>query len=96
MIAPLKPKAFPLGQVVATPGALAAIEAAGQSPMEFIIRHVRNDWGEVCADDWALNDESLDSGDRLLSAYRTAKGERIWVITESSRDVTTLLLPDDY
>ena len=96
MIAPLKPKAFPLGQVVATPGALAAIEQAEQSPLEFLVRHIRNDWGEVCGDDWALNDGAVEHGDRLLSAYRTSKGERLWIITEWDRSVTTLLLPDEY
>ncbi|MEI6165744.1 MAG: hypothetical protein WCS52_00975 [bacterium] len=89
-------KPFDLGEVVATRGALAAMEAAGQHPLTFLFRHLSGDWGEVCADDWALNDESLESGDRLLSAYRTNKGERIWVISESDRSVTTLLLPDEY
>ncbi len=89
-------KPFPLGQIVATPGALSIIEEAGQSPLEFLIRHVRNDWGEVCTDDWALNDEALVSGDRLLSAYRTSKGERLWIITEANRAATTFLLPDEY
>ena len=96
MIAPSKPMAFPLGEVVATRGALAAIEAAGQSPIEFLIRHVRNDWGEVCADDRALNDEAVRDGDRILSAYRTSKDERLWIITERDRSSTCLLLPDEY
>jgi len=91
-----EPKPFHLGQVVATRGAIAALEAAGQSPLGFLLRHARNDWGEVCADDWALNDQALDSGDRLLSAYRTSKGERIWIITESDRSATTFLLPGEY
>jgi len=96
MIAPRTIKHFPLGQLVATPGALSVIERAGQSPNVFIERHLKNDWGEVCGDDWNLNDQALDDGDRLLSAYRTAKGERIWVISESDRSATTLLLPDEY
>ena len=96
MIAPVKAKPFDLGEIVATRGALAALEAAGQPPLLFILRHLLGDWGEVCAADRALNDEALDKGDRLLSAYRTAKGERIWVITEWDRSVTTLLLPDEY
>ena len=96
VIVPLKPKVFPLGEVFATPGALAALEAAGQSPIEFLIRHVCNDWGEVCPDDWQMNDEAIENGDRLLSAYRTSQGERIWIITERDRSATTLLLPDEY
>jgi len=87
---------FALGEIVATRGAIAAIQAAEQSPLEFLCRHIRNDWGEVCPDDWALNDEALVSGDRILSAYKTNKGVRIWIITESDRSATTLLLPDEY
>jgi hypothetical protein len=34
---------FDLGQLVATPGALAALEKAGQNAMEFLSRHVRGD-----------------------------------------------------
>lgn len=89
-------KSFPLGQLVATPGALSTIERAGQSPGVFIDRHLKNDWGEVCGDDWALNDEAVNGGDRLLSAYLTLRGDRIWVITECDRSVTTILLPEEY
>jgi hypothetical protein len=89
-------KAFPLGQLVATPGALAAIQEAGQTPSVFIDRHVHGDWGEVCPEDWRLNDEAVENGDRLLSAYRTAQGVRIWIISEWDRSVTTVLLPDEY
>ena len=91
---PAKPS--PLGQVVATRGALAALDAAGQSFLEFIVRHASGDWGEVCPEDRRANDEALANGERLLSAYSTAKGDRIWIITESDRSVTTLLLPDEY
>ncbi len=87
---------FDLGQLVATPGALDAISRAGQPPLLFIIRHLRNDWGEVCKEDWQANDQAVEDGDRILSAYRTSLDERIWVITESDRSATTLLLPDEY
>ena len=96
MIAPRTVKPFGLGQLLATPGALAAIEQAGQAPAAFIKRHAAGDWGEVCGDDWALNDEALESGGRLLSAYRTSLGVRLWVITESDFSATTILLPDEY
>ena len=96
MIAPRIIKKFTLGHLVATPGALSAIERAGQSPSVFIDRHLANDWGEVCGDDWNLNDQALEDGDRLLSAYRTSKGERIWVITEADRSSTCILLPEEY
>ena len=65
------PICFPLGQLLATPGALAALDRAEQSPLEFLLRHARNDWGEVCPDDWQANDEALKYGTRLLSAYHS-------------------------
>jgi hypothetical protein len=87
---------FDLGQLVATPGALAALEKTGQNAMEFLSRHVRGDWGELPEEDEAENQFSLEKGFRLLSSYRTTANDKIWVITEADRSHTTLLLPDEY
>ena len=92
---------FPLGQLVATPGALRALQEAGQSPAFFLDKHVSGDWGEVCDGDRLLNDQALVDGSRLLSAYRTLRGVKIWIITEATdeagnRAATTLLLPSEY
>ncbi len=100
MVALVRPR-FRLGQTVATPAALEAIQQAGQSPAEFLDRHVRGDWGNLSADDRALNDEAVQDGSRILSAYVTRGGEKIWVITEAAddrghRSATTILLPDEY
>jgi hypothetical protein len=95
MIAEQKPL-FSLGQTVATPGALDALAASGQSPSEFLNRHVKGDWGHVNEEDKRLNDQALIDGERLLSAYRTNQGVRIWVITEADRSSTCTLLPSDY
>ena len=90
------PVKFSLGQCVATPGAQEALREARQSCLEFLSRHVRGDWGEVDSDDDAENELSLENGFRLLSAYRTKRGEKLWVITEADRSVTTILLPEEY
>ena len=87
---------FPLGQVVATPGALRALQKAEQEPREFIYRHVNGDWGEVDKHDKQVNDLSVHHGFRILSAYTTSAGDQIWVITEADRSATTILLPDEY
>src|ERR1700693_3956710 len=87
---------FDLGQLVATPGALAALEKAGQNPVEFLSRHVTGDWGEIPEEDKQENQFSLEGGFRLLSSYRTRVGDTIWVITEADRSHTTLLLPEEY
>jgi len=95
MIAQTKPR-FPLGQAVATPGALEALCQAGQSPTEFLGRHVIGDWGDVCDEDKQSNEDALLDGSRLLSAYCTVSGVKIWVITEADRSATTILLPEEY
>jgi len=92
---------FPLGDIVATPAALRAIQDAGQDPDFFLDKHSAGDWGEVDGFDRRANDEALVSGDRLLSAYRTLKNVRLWIITEAEDDkgnraATTLLLPEQY
>jgi hypothetical protein len=92
---PPRPK-FRLGQLVATPGALRALNDAGQEPLEFIQRHVSGDWGEVNEEDKQENEFSVTHGFRILSAYRTAKGEKIWLMTEAARSATTILLPSEY
>ena len=95
MIMKQKPR-FETGQICSTPGALGAMMDAIQSPMEFVARHMNGDWGEVCAEDQQANEEALDSNLRLLSAYRTTAGVKLWVITEADRSVTTILLPEEY
>ena len=87
---------FPLGRLAATPGALGAMRASGQAPDFFLAKHLAGDWGEVGAEDWRANDEALLHGDRLLSAYKTLKGVRLWVITEADRASTVMVLPEEY
>jgi hypothetical protein len=87
---------FALGSLVATPAALEALERAGQSPAEFLIRHAAGDWGEVDATDRKLNDAAVKAVERILSAYKTKAGERIWIITEANRSSTCILLPEEY
>ena len=88
---------FPLGQVVATPGALAALEKAGQTAQQFLSRHVGGDWGDLCEEDRKENQLSLERGFRLLSSYHTNAGDTtLYVITEADRSVTTILLPEEY
>jgi hypothetical protein len=87
---------FSLGQVVATPGALTALQKAGQQPQEFLARHLQGDWGDLCEEDRQENALSLDRGFRLLSRYNTSAGEALYVITEADRSVTTILLPEEY
>jgi len=96
MIAIPKPVSFPLGQFAVTPRALEAIRSTGRFAIDYLARHARGDWGDVCPDDWSANDEALIDGTRLLSAYNLTSGIVIWVVSESDRSATTILLSGEY
>jgi len=87
---------FDLGLVVATPGALNALRRSGESPASFVQRHVQGDFGEVDQEDRQANEEAIRDGSRILSAYKTKAGERLWLITEADRSSTCILLPEEY
>ena len=87
---------FALGRTVITPGAEDALEIAGQTPFEFLRRHMSGDWGELSEGDAKENELSIEQGFRLLSRYQTTKGERLWIIPEADRSATTILLPSEY
>jgi hypothetical protein len=83
---------FNLGYVVMTAGA-AALEV---DFIPYLARHAAGDWGDVDAFDKQQNDLAVKQGLRILSAYTTDAGTRFWIITESDRSATTVLLPEDY
>lgn len=87
---------FPLGKLVATPGALRLLEQHKAEPFDFILRHVGGDFGALDADDVAANETALKRGFRILSSYPFGSDKKLWIITEADRTVTTLLLSDEY
>ena len=87
---------FPLGRIVVTPGALEALARGGQDAKFFLEKHASGDWGVLDEHDRAESDDSLAHGFRILSNYRTAAGETLWIITEADRSSTCLLRPEDY
>lgn len=87
---------FDLGSLVSTPGALAALAKSGQTPLDFLSRHITGDWGDLEKEDRKENELSVKKGFRILSSYKTNAGQKVWVITEADRSVTTLLLPEEY
>ena len=92
---------FPLGHVVATPGALDLVRTHGLDVIALVHRHASGDWGDVSEHDAQANDRSVSGdgtspgGTRVLSAYET-RGGKLWIITEADRSATTVLLPSDY
>lgn len=87
---------FDLGSVVATPGAIAALQDADEDGLGLLSRHVRGDWGDVPQEDASENELSIKQGFRILSAYTLRTGVKVWLITEADRSVTTFLLPSEY
>ena len=95
---------FELGRTVATPGALDVLAPYPDRLAALMRCHVQGDWGLVCEADKSANDQALEAGDRLLSAYAIDPDQAslgwgdntVWIITEADRSVTTVLLPDDY
>ena len=88
---------FRLGRCVATRNAVELMNAQQVNPLHLLMRHVNGDDGDLDEHDKALNAEAIATGQsRVFSAYSLANGDRIWVITEWDRSVTTILLPTDY
>ncbi len=101
---------FAVGQLAATPGALALLEHHGISVAALVNRHIHGSWGDICADDAEQNEAAIELGNRVMSVYRLVDAQRlaatpfakrndlptVWVITEADRSVTTLLLPSEY
>lgn len=91
---------FALGQVVATPAALEALEEARIPSASLIQRHVTGDFGDVCEEDKELNLSAIQDGSRILSVYHAGK-VKLYVITEATddkgrREATTILRSDQY
>ena len=84
---------FALGQLAIT--ANASLRLSTEEVLTALRRHASGDWGDLCPDDTLANDNSLQHGGRLFSAYGKGK-ERFWIITEADRSTMTVLLPDDY
>ncbi len=93
---PRRPWRFSLGDLYITEGVLDLIERQGVDVAALIIRHLMGDWGDMDGHDRAHDDHALLTCTRLLSAYRVGETETVWIITESSRTETTVLLPSEY
>ncbi len=85
---------FRLGRTVITSNALTKLSQADVH--RALRRHHVADWGDLDASDREANERALRDGGRFLSAYRSDRGEKFWIITEADRSATTVLMPGDY
>ncbi|AMM27605.1 hypothetical protein [Acinetobacter pittii] len=65
------------------------------TPFDLLHRHQRGDWGDLNEPDREANEQALIEDLRILSSYNF-DNEKIWIITEADRALTTILLPSDY
>lgn len=95
---------FQLGQTVATAGISNACQndpIFAHNIRGIFFRYTKQDWGDLGADDKKLNDDAVKSGeDRILAAYNVANSQqetqKVYIITEWDRSVTTVLFADEY
>lgn len=87
---------FPIGRAYATPSALKAMKDSATSPATLLDRHGSGDWGDLDEEDKLTNDAAVEHGGRILSAYKLPTGAKVWIITEWTRETTTIMLPEEY
>lgn len=83
---------FDAGFVTRTPGALMALILAGVSETSLIERHQSGDYGSLSSADKDGNNEAIERGGRIFSAYQVSAEARVLVITEMDLGATTMLL----
>ena len=86
------------GMIFATKGVADYAEQNPVFRMELaaiFARYSLGDWGELCQEDWAQNDQAVVLGERVLGSYNTSAGT-VWIITEWDRSATTFLFPSEY
>ncbi|MFM2120532.1 MAG: hypothetical protein RL722_2000 [Pseudomonadota bacterium] len=93
---PILAPRFPMGQIVATPGALALLKTHGVSAWALLRRHQVLGPGELGLADQQANQADLAASGRIFSKYAVVPGQCVYVITEADRSVTTVLLPEEY
>lgn len=87
---------FPIGELIATPGALSLLERHRINPLSLLGRHLQGDWGNVPDEDRAANDNAVALGNRILSSYPLGEQDKVWIISEHDRSSTCILLPSEY
>jgi hypothetical protein len=92
----MTPPRFALGHICITPRALLLLASGTEEASDFLARHIAGDWGDLDEHDRRQNDIAVQHSLRILSAYTTSQGKKLWVITEADHSITTLLLPEEY
>lgn len=88
---------FSIGRTVMTAGVADKFGPVPPPDLHLcLLRHAAGDWGEMDDEDRARNDESVMLGEGMILSQYTVGGTRVWIITDSDRQCTTILLPEEY
>lgn len=90
----LEPR-FSLGKTFATSGVTHWAEKTGNDLARYLRRHHCGDWGDLDADDRQANEDALEHGTRIFSAY-VISDRKIYIVTEHDRSMTTIMLATEY
>jgi hypothetical protein len=90
----LEPR-FQVGKTFATAAVVAWAERNKIDLNKLLWRHHCGDWGDLDTEDKQANEDALEHGTRILSAYRM-QNEKIYIITEADRSMTTILFAREY
>ena len=91
----ITPIAFNLGSVVLTRGMDELCGGNHALLLPLLNRHDNCDWGNCYPEDAIQNNWATHNELRIMSVYAFL-GEAVWIITESDRSATTILLPTEY
>ena len=89
----LKETSFAVGTVVATPGALAALQEGLESFTVFLLKHAARGNGRSAA---PTDNSAIERAHSVVSKFTLMNGTELFVMTEAERDFTTVLLADEY
>lgn len=87
---------FELGKIAVTHSAESALRDSQQSAEEFIARHRSGDWGDITEETRRANEEGLRDGLKLESIYHTRRGEKLLVVTDADRALTSVMTPEEF
>lgn len=85
---------FPLGIIINTPGAIEKVNR--EDALACLLKHEAADWEDAPAEDRKENETALACGLRIWTTHRDRNNTLFWIITESDRSSTTILLPSEY
>ena len=86
---------FEMGKIVITANAKQKLDEVSVAKI-LLEQYAEGDWGNLCESDKQLNEDALKNGDRIFASYVDSNDIKFWIITESDRSYTTILLPEDY